>query len=378
MRSVHADGHVVIVSGPWAPEKTGSAVLMGNLLSAFDPASYTVITRRPGAAAQDQRVRPFLPRSLGRKRLLRWADTLAEPALVARIVASVLSNQAVAVVGVYPDLPHLAAAHRAAALTKRPCVVYLHDTVAEAASHGLVAQRSARVQEAVFRDATVLVMSQGMADLYASKYGLTARPVVHAYPEPIPTNPPTDEGDPALLWAGEVYRINQHAVARVADAAGRAGRTFRLATRRSPADLAAQGVKGDHVETTFFADRPTYLNAIARHSILVLALDDADESAVHRDELATIFPTKTPEYLATGRPILVHCPEDWFLARFFRGHGCGEVVSSRDPAALDAALRRLADPAVASKLGAAALRTAAHFKLENVSEAFARGVAQAR
>ncbi|MFM8485347.1 MAG: glycosyltransferase, partial [Bacteroidota bacterium] len=37
-----------------------------------------------------------------------------------------------------------------------------------------------------------------------------------------------------------------------------------------------------------------------------------------------------PEYLASGVPIVVHCPGDYFLAAFFREHACGLVISVRD------------------------------------------------
>ena len=78
--------------------------------------------------------------------------------------------------------------------------------------------------------------------------------------------------------------------------------------------------------------------AIASKAVLLLALDAPHESNVHRDELATIFPTKTPEYLASGRPVFAHCPSDYFLARFLNEHGCGAVVSEDDDNAIMAQL----------------------------------------
>ena len=43
------------------------------------------------------------------------------------------------------------------------------------------------------------------------------------------------------------------------------------------------------------------------------------------EEYRTIFPTKTIEYLISGRPILAHTPPDRFLTRFSRARlprGC--------------------------------------------------------
>ncbi len=307
---------------------------MRNLLEGFDPASYTVVSRRPahlGAVG-------VLPRSVGSRRLRGVLDRATEPALTAALAGLIASRRIAVVLATYPDLVHLAAAERAARITGTPLVGYLHDTVTAASTHRGRAKRAARVEARVWENAHhVFVMSQGMATL-AAREGHAATPLEHVYPEGL-GDPPTDPPDPVALWAGNVYEINAHAVARVSDAVGRAGLDMVFAGPKTVEQLAALGIRGDHVKTTFYADRKSYLEALGRASLLVLALDGDDESEVHRDELSTIFPTKTPEYVASGRPILVHCPKDWFLHTFAEERGFAECVSDRTPEALDAAVR---------------------------------------
>ena len=48
-------GHVLVVTAFWPPWMSGSSVLMHNLLRAFDPNSFTVVTSRVNAGPGLQR-----------------------------------------------------------------------------------------------------------------------------------------------------------------------------------------------------------------------------------------------------------------------------------------------------------------------------------
>ena len=92
---------------------------------------------------------------------------------------------------------------------------------------------------------------------------------------------------------------------------------------------------------------------------------------MHKDELSTIFPTKTPEYLATGNLIIVHCPENYFLAKFFRKHNCGIVISEQSDEAIEKVLRGiLAGDNNYDEIRRNALRTASIFKSDALSKKF--------
>jgi glycosyltransferase involved in cell wall biosynthesis len=82
-------------------------------------------------------------------------------------------------------------------------------------------------------------------------------------------------------------------------------------------------------------------------------------------------PGKTAEYLASGRPILVHAPADSFVARFFREHDCGVVVDTPEPARLAGALARLRDDrSLRSRIVANAQRAAVGFSANESRRAF--------
>lgn len=81
---------------------------------------------------------------------------------------------------------------------------------------------------------------------------------------------------------------------------------------------------------------------------------------------------KTGEYLASGRPILVHAPAGSFLDWYFTRHECGVVVSERDPEVLAEAIRRIRDNVeLRERIGRnARARALADFDLEPARKAF--------
>lgn len=76
----------------------------------------------------------------------------------------------------------------------------------------------------------------------------------------------------------------------------------------------------------------------------------------------TAVPGKLPEYLVSGRPIIVHAPEDSFMTAYARREGFAHVVTSYDPKVLRSEIRRVvADTAYQKQLVENALQTFARF-----------------
>lgn len=312
----------------------GSAVIVRNLVSAFDPRSYTVaylgrFARRGSGGGERPDCYRLVPNFHPVQLFGRLSGGIKLRYAVRRAVRLARSRKARIVVGLYPTLNSLHVATEVARRTGARYVPYLHDTVAEGLAHTPRAEAARALQDAVFRSAErILTMSRGMSDYYRDAYGLETYPLEHSYPEEIASEPSFGRSRSAF-WGGDVYAINDRSFARVQEA---------LAARETELEVATRGKLGlesaANVRQSFYASRQEYIRAVRNHGILVLALNWPDESAVHEAELSTIFPTKTIEYLATGSPILVHCPEHYFLARFFRQHDCGVVVSERSEAAL--------------------------------------------
>jgi len=347
-------GRILVATGAYPPIPGGSSVIMKNLLDAISPESIVLArSRPPRGSSRDSGPHKShfvigttnLPNSIERYRHLLLRNVVAE-----RLVRLVREHSCRAILGVYPTILFLDVAERAARKANVPFIPYLHDTVLEGMSAGRFAAWGREVQVRVFESAArIFVATEGMAELFSRKYGLDVNTVLHIYPEPIPQQLPGEEDiQKSFFWGGAVYGINAHSLVRINRAIVRLNQGCRMvfATNQGLSQLMAQGIPGDIVDKIFIplSERSRYLEILSRQDVLVLALSWPDETDVHEDELSTIFPTKAPEYLASGRPILVHCPEHYYLARFFRQHGCGEVVADRSPGSLEAAVSRLSVP----------------------------------
>ncbi len=245
-----------------------------------------------------------------------------------------------AVLAVFPDLPMVRAAIAVAEACRIPFLVHLHDTVEESLS-GTPYERMAReVESAIFRRPwQALPLTGGLKEHYGRKYGTDFIELPHPYSEDLPVSFDPTPFAATACWSGNVYAINDRSFVRLFDACRMAGARF-VVTSPMPKASFYRFVDGEF-DVRFLARRSEYLEFLRRQAVHVVGLNWPDETSVHRDELATIFPTKMPEYLASGVPVLVHCPQEYYLARFIRERGCGLVVSDRDPGAIETVMQRL-------------------------------------
>ena len=103
-----------------------------------------------------------------------------------------------------------------------------------------------------------------------------------------------------------------------------------------------EGIAGPHVIYHEHLPVSTMPEIHQRADILFLALAI---NSPHPEIVRTAMPGKMGEYLASGRPILVHAPRDSFIASYFRRFECGLVVDENDPAQLTRAIDSLLNDA---------------------------------
>lgn len=365
--------HVVIITqvNPHTPVG-GVTVVMRNLLSVFDKSSYTIayigrfsLGRQVADHEECYRLIPnYHPVQIAGLAF----KTLKHRFAARRAIKLAKSKGSDIVVGLYPTFASLKIATDVAEALGAEYFPYLHDTVAEGLSHTDMATDAAALQQRVFRVATkVMTMSEGMTRYFQEQYGLDSHPLVHSYPEPVRDQPASGRQDSAF-WGGEVYAINNRSFTRVQKA---------LENLNIPLEVTSLSSlsidEGSNIQRNFYPTREEYIQAVSHHGILILAINWPDESDVHEAELSTIFPTKTIEYLATGSPILIHCPEHYFLARFFRERNCGVVVTSKDEASLAEGIQFLLAKSEATvEMQRNALETAHMFSIDKVSQVFER------
>lgn len=230
--------------------------------------------------------------------------------------------------------------------------------------------------------AGVIAPNEFMAAAYREHYGIES--VIIRNPAALPDCAALDRAPRCfdadtvnIVYTGAVYHAQFDAFRNLIAAAKRLERggiriRLHIFTNQPPTWLAAEGIEGLNV--VFHAHIPhTEIAAIQRQAD-VLFLPLAFESSIP-EMIKTSAPGKMGEYLAAGRPILVHAPADSFVSWYFRAHGCGVVVDQNDPAALAAALKRLlADEGRRRELGRRAVERAVDFDIERVRPQFVQFV----
>lgn len=376
---------VLVVASWFPPRAGGSSVVLSNLLRWFDPADYVVATVQPPDGESHERpaagsrvVHISHGRPAGTKGQQLW-NTCQIPAAVRKASAIARAEGCGAVLGVFPDLQLMTVAYLVHRRTGLPLAAYMHDFMIEAGYGSYLGAIARWLQPRVFRSARPLwLMSDGMVEHALSAYGTPGEALVHAYNDAIPTDPPSLDLSGRSLrlgFSGAVYDANAAPLARIVRALGASGHRLFISGHSSAADLERAGVSGPHVERVFLADRAQLPAFLGQHDVLMACLAWPDESWYGEHELATIFSTKVPEYLAQGRPLLVHCPDHYYLARFVRTHDCGWVVTERSEEAILTALNDIAaNAAVRERRCRNALVAAQRFAGARVARQFADGI----
>jgi glycosyltransferase involved in cell wall biosynthesis len=383
-------GHFTLLSHALPPAGSGQAMILYQLLRGFDPASYRLVAspQQAGDPLQGNWSARLparyhqLPPEFELRRGTRYG--LATPRAylnmllhlllrTRRMISIIQAQQSQALIACTGDLYNLPAGFFSSHMTRRPFYAYIFDDYAGQWTNPLQ-QRFARSLEPLMlrRAAGVIVLNEFHRDKYRVRYGIEAGIVrVPCDTECYAVESAAAQDDVRIVYTGAVYDAHFdafHNLLAVLQSCERADIRLHLYTAQSPADLANRGIRGpvcfhQHQQVS---DIPAIQQAA---DLLFLPLAFASP---YPEVVRTAAPTKMGEYLASGRPILVHAPADSFVSWYFRRHNCGLVVDQPDPAALRAALQRmLHDAALRRQLGERARECARRdFSLPVVRAAF--------
>jgi glycosyltransferase involved in cell wall biosynthesis len=277
---------------------------------------------------------------------------------------------------VFPDEEFLLVAYLCARIARRRLVAYFHNTYLED-RHGLYKVFARWLQTRIFASADhVFVMSEGMSELYREYYpNLKQTPLVHSFNDPIPTCAvPQAVGSPMkVVLSGNVNASCVDAATRLGEAVASCPDTrLTIYSGTDRNHLKSIGLLRDGAEC-FMVSREELLPRLGEADFLILPHGFTGSRS--QEEYRTIFPTKTIEYLISGRPILAHSPPDCFLTRFLRTNECALIVDKPDVHALREAMERLrTDYPLRRRLVENALKTARQFQAAEVAAELRRWI----
>ncbi len=391
-----------MVSHTLPPAGNGQASVLGRLFEGWSSAEYFYITSAecrpldfpPALRGLVHRLprepRPPCPRQLGP--LCRIAEAIglvtqgyARAASIERIARHQRAGAILATTG---EVFELVACARAAERLGIPLYVHMLDWYSEKFSYlggalGAVVTTYARqVEPSILAQAKrVIVTNELLAKILFDRDHLEASVIANPTDTP-PADPKASTARPfpangeslTLVYTGAVYQANYGALRNVIGALRRLSVPARLHIYcDEPVELLArEGIAGP-VEILPRVS-PAEVARIQKESdvlVLPLAFDSPFPEVIR-----TSLPGKTADYLASGRPILVHAPADGFLPYYFREHDCGWVVDRDDE---DAVLRSLeslmADPALRKRrIENALARARTDFVVDRVRKLFRKAV----
>lgn len=342
---------------------SGTPVIVCDMMSHFPPGhaellcekSYTPKQRRKISLAHPVRkVRfPFFlwPFSRGTRvrAMLAYAGF---PWLVLAGCWHVLRFRPTGLVAIYYRVSWVFAAYLVSRICRVPLVYHIHDALREnyGGKHGIRNRFSAWVEERALRSARVAALDPHMADHYLERYGIECPILRHVvWRKPFPRRQRKNPDGPLVIgFSGAVYENTSRQLAELSALVARNPQLrFKIWTGHKPDVLAEMGISGEDVEIGFEADYDRLLERLSECDLLYLPLAFHDTGTLTTDALQYSFPTKSLDYLLAGPPILVHCPAEFELARFFREQDCAHMLDDGDPGRLAAWLEAFGEGRVA-------------------------------
>ncbi|MGE0821944.1 MAG: glycosyltransferase family 4 protein [Candidatus Binatia bacterium] len=243
----------------------------------------------------------------------------------------------------FPNACFFIAAYQAAETLGLPLTVYF-DILWEESNNVTRATLARKYERTIVRRAdTRFAITEFAVDYLSQKHGVRFELLPHT----------TDTSNlpsglvraavtplPVIHFAGRIYpQMNQDAIVRLLSAVEvlRPQPVVDLCSPIEATQEQALGLPRDLVRTRFLSSAE--LRAAQQQSGL-LYLPQAFESDVPT-MIRHNLPTKTLEYLCTGKPILVHSPADSYLSMLAAREGFALVVDQPDPYALAAGIHSI-------------------------------------
>lgn len=368
----------ILVMTTWAPPRIGGPQSFYNLFCQFPRDSYTILTssqvtehesgqggsrlagkyvfydRENSSPPPSVRPRTSMERMEKMLKKIPWigsyvADILSLSSAVAGFTVSALrivrSSRPDLLLGVSDTGPALTATYIVSKLTKLPYAVYLFDLYRGnrfGPFHRLLARF---VEPRLLKDAALVILTNEETDRHLrNRYRAAYRSqVIHnsAFPEDFERfRTPYDPAPPfTVLFTGNIYWAQEKAVLNIVHAMD--------SLRDLPVRLDLYIPVAPRTIQQAVAVRPNVRLTSAPQSEIpriqcgaTLLFLPFSWGTTAPDIIATASPGKYTDYLASGRPMLVHAPDDSYISRCAKKNGTGIVVSQDSVSALAGAIRQ--------------------------------------
>jgi len=391
-----------LVSQSLPPSQSGQSVVLYHLLKTIPPENYCLVTQKnlylyhyleqclPRLPARYFHLSPDY--QVIRQMIKALSGFPLRPLLMlilknrVRQIKKILTKEKVEIVVVCTgDLFDPPAAIIAGYELGIPVILYTFDFYTHQWTDPLTRSFAKEFEDCIHKKAVhIIVPNEGIASEYNRRYGIC--PVVIHNPFDLaeyernasgqqgkvdPGNGRSPPGTMKIVYTGAVYDAHYSAFRNLLAAIPKTGipdLTLHIYTPQSPKQIQSFGITGP---VEIHKPRPNSEMPAIQRDADILFLPLAFDSP-YPDIIRTSAPGKTGEYLAAKKPVLVHAPDDSFIAWFFKKHHCGEVAGEDDPEKLAKSICRIMkDAEYRQELVTNAYRTAQdHFDAEQARRKF--------
>ncbi|MDA8442454.1 MAG: glycosyltransferase [Peptococcaceae bacterium] len=352
---------MAILSHALPPDPSGQAIVLYRLLQKLNSAAYCLISsvKYDCCSSTESSCLPgnyivFKP-PYQLSRPTRWNlfklrnainMTITIISRAKQLVALIRMERCEVLVACTGDFADLPAAYLATKWTKILLIPYVFDDYAYQWI-GLERTAAKLLEPKIIKGAhTVIVPNENMRNEYLLRYGVDSE--ILRNPTILPNLSELDQepkifntGEVNIVYTGSIYHAHYDAFRNIIAAIRNVEHKtikLHLYTSQPKAKLVENGVIGEMVVYHGHIAGAEVPKVLRQADILFLPL--AFKSAIN-EVIKTSAPGKTGEYLAMGKPILVHAPPDSFLSWFFEKNECGVVVNEDDSTAVQIALERI-------------------------------------
>jgi len=353
---------VALVSHVLPPSPSGQAVVLHRLFVTWNPEDYVLISiKNYNTYNYEQTILSRLPtqylhipsgfkiKQFGCLGLIELVNLYFNVFQRARRIANIVkSKKCGAIIACSGDLCDLPAGYLASRWRRVPFFAYIFDYYSYQWVNRFHRFFARCMEPIILKNAVgIVVPNEFLRDEYCKRYKVIPT-VIHNPVESCDIENeskiswPSKKGEIKIVYTGAVYHAHYDAFRNLIIAILKIGRPeikLHIYTAQSPKELEKEEIHGpivfhNHMEQTL-------VSKIQRHAdILFMPL--AFNSPIP-EVIRTSAPGKMGEYLASGRPILVHSPSDSFISWYFNTFKCGLVVDQNNPNNLSQAIKRIID-----------------------------------
>ncbi len=339
----------------------GPSVILGNILREFSPEELVLFTRKlnrhtnifckKGNEVDVKRYTVSVPSpyAVGHsgfpRRIVRVLEIAFIPFTTIKGLLVALREKPDYILAT-SDIPHghfMIAAFFIAEILRKPLFFYLFDPIEEFASSRMHKMLLKYFEPRMFRYASgIITMNSHLAEYYRKKYAVDCKVLHHSVRCPALVRPAVSRGVNKtfrIVFSGNISKYQLDALLHLKEAVKLINLNVKpvIYTPVNKATLDFYGLTGDDIMISHVDHRKLEAE-LKKADILFLPLSFKNADSI---VVKAAFPSKTMDYLASGRPVIVHAPRDCFIAEYAREKNFAEVVTDNNAASLANAIESL-------------------------------------